>query len=403
MKWFRNARFGMFIHWGVYSVRGAGECRVYRSRIAFSDYRADALRFLAEKYDPDNWTRLAKEAGMKYMVLTSKHLDGFCLFQTETTDFCAPKIGPRKDLVREYVNACRRNGLKVGLYYNLRDFACPEYDYGPGDSRWNPYVDRVHTQIKELLTNYGRIDLLWIDQSSPDPVYEKAIRAKTLGRMIYRLQPECVVTRVFGKAAFGLYKVYEGTLVGSDPGVPFESCDTFNNNWGYHGLDRNWKTVELLAKKIATCAHHGGNYLLNVGPMADGTIPSICQKRLRELGGWMRRNAEALYDVDPHPFNYADQTLSTGRNKSAYIFLVPEGEPERYRPEDGAVIAGIGNRVLSVSFLSDGTKIPFCQKADHLELKPLPKKMPDRILPVIKLCLDGKPRGVRNKWWHCGI
>lgn len=392
----------MFIHWGVYSVRGVGECFPYRGRIPFSEYREYAKRFRAEKYDPDSWARLAKEAGMKYMVLTSKHLEGFCLFQTETTDFCAPKSGSRRDLVREYVNACRRNGLKVGLYYNLRDFSSPAYDYDPKDSRWKPYVDRVHAQIKELLTNYGRIDLFWIDQSSHDPVYEKGLRAKKLGRMIYRLQPECVVTRVFGKEAFGLYTVYEQNIVGCDPGVPFESCDTFNKNWGYHGLDKNWKTVEVLARNIATCAHHGGNYLLNVGPKADGTIPPICQQRLRELGRWTHRNAEALYDVEPHPFNYADQTLSTGHNKSAYIFLVPEGAPARNRPADGTVIAGIGNRVLTVTFLANGTKIPFHQKGDRLELKPLPKKMPDRILPVIKLGLDGKPKGRRDKWWHCG-
>lgn len=402
LKWFLESRFGMFIHWGVYSVPASGECLSYRSRIPHGEYRRRyAGRFRAEKYDPDQWAALAKHAGMRYMVLTARHLEGFCLWNTATTDFSATKIGPFQDLVAGYVRACRKVGLKVGLYYNLRDLSMECYGDGPGHPGWRPYVERVHEQLRELLSNYGRIDLLWLDQTSEDPGLVRDMQVDNLKRMIWRLQPHLVCTRAFGKKGFGDYLVFEQTI-GNPNNMPWELCETFNRNWGYHGLDRNWKSASYIARRIATCAHLGGNYLLNVGPRSDGTIPEPCIRTLKEIGNWVTVNARAIYGCKPGPFLYADQTLSTARGNTAFIFLPKEATPSRYYVRDGCVIAGIGNRVRRVCLLANGENIPFHQQEDRIILR-LPARMPDKILPVAALELDGQPRGVRRAWWHCGI
>lgn len=403
LEWYRRARFGMFIHWGVYSVPASGECLAYRAHIPHEEYRRYAAAFRAERYRPEEWAALAREAGMRYMVLTARHLDGFCLFNTKTTDFCATRIGPQRDLVAPFVAACRQAGLKVGLYYNLRDLSDPAYDYGPGDRRWKPHVRRVHTQFEEILTQYGRIDVLWIDQTSSDPTFMKAMEVTSLGQMIRRLQPEMVVSRACGAKGFGDFDIHEKHASGNLQGRLWELCDTFNQNWGYHALDKDWKSVLQMACTLATCAHSGGNYLLNVGPKPDGVIPAACVSRLRAIGRWTARNAAAIYDVEPHPFDFADQTLSVARGNIAYIFMVDgQGCPHRNRPQDKCVIAGIGNRVRAACFLGDPAPLAFAQKEDRLILD-LPRRLPDRVLAVLKLELDGKPRGLRTRWWHCGI
>ena len=403
MKWFVKARFGMFIHWGVYSVPASGECITFRSRIPHEEYRRKyAHRFRAERYDPVEWAALAKEAGMKYMVLTTRHLEGFCLWDTETTDFCATKMGPKRDLVAEYAKACRKAGLKVGFYYNMRDMSYPSYDYRAGDKRWQPYVERIHAQFREILSNYGRVDILWIDQAIDEPLHMEELGVAKLSRMIRRLQPHILVSGGFSEGRFKDFGRFEKAVGSPRKGAPWESCDTFNDNWGYHGLDRNWKSAGVIARKLACCAHLGGNYLLNVGPKPDGTIPAPCVKTLKEIGKWTAMNAEAVYGTDPAPFLYADQTLSVSRGNTAYIFLQEECVPSRCRVKDGCVIAGIGNRVRSASLLADGQPVPFTQVEDRLILR-LPARMTDKILPVLKLRLDGKPRGWRRYWWHCGI
>ena len=198
--WFSDAAIGMFIHWGVYSVLGRGEWVMHQEKMPLHEYDKNISLFKADKYNPDKWVRLAKSAEMRYMVLTTKHHDGFCLFNTLTTDRNAVKQGPKRDLVQEYVEACRLHGLKVGLYFSLPDWSIQGFNEGPDKAAgkgWNSYVKLVHEQVRELCANYGKIDILWYD-SAPNlngdaPVNHKSIRSHELNDMVRKLQPDIMI------------------------------------------------------------------------------------------------------------------------------------------------------------------------------------------------------------------
>lgn len=322
-EWFRRDRFGMFIHWGLYAIPARGEWVRSTEEIPPEDYEYLQNEFDPVNYDPKQWAKLAKEAGMKYAVLTTKHHDGFCLFDTKTTDFKA-----NRDLVREFVDAFRAEGIRVGLYYSIIDWHHPDFPhYGDlnhpmrnhpecsSENRdFDRYLEYMFAQIRELCTNYGKIDIFWFDYSYEDMVGEKW-HATELVKMVRELQPDVLMDNRLEVGGHGF-----GSLITENPTaycgdfvspeqiippagicdyagvpVPWEACITMNGHWGYCATDGYFKTAGMLVKKLVECVSKGGNLILNVGPDATGEIPPQSIAVLKELGAWMHRNGKSVY------------------------------------------------------------------------------------------------------------
>jgi alpha-L-fucosidase len=383
VEWFSQARFGMFIHWGVYSIPARGEWVGLVERIQADEYEPLAKRFNPKKYHPEEWVSLAQEAGMKYMVLTTRHHDGFSLFDSEVSKFTAPKTAAKKDLVAEYVEACRKKGMRIGFYYSLLDWRYPAYFSGPekDPKGWAKFLEYVHTQVKELCTNYGRIDVLWYDGAWPWNA--EAWQSAKLNTMVRKLQPHILINNR-SQLPEDFDTPEQQISAPKDLKRAWETCMTINDNWGYSAGDQNWKSTRQLIYNLVHCATGAGNYLLNVGPKRDGTIPSQSIKRLKEIGRWMKVNGESIYRSEHCPFGGGMIGLTTARGSTVYLHIL------RW-PGKEATIAGIKNKVLSAHILPTGAKAKVIQKDDRLFLRGLPTKAPDSYDSVIVMELDGKP------------
>ncbi len=382
-EWFDQARFGMFIHWGLYSILGRGEWVRYIERTPSSEYEKLALKFNAENYRPEELVSLAQGAGMKYMVLTTRHHEGFSLFDSEVSDFTAPKTAAKRDLVAEYVEACRKKGMRIGFYYSLLDWRYRAYWDGPrkNPDRWAEYLNYVHTQVRELCSNYGKIDVLWYDGGWPWSAEDW--RSSELNAMVRKLQPDILINnRSWLPEDFDTPEQH--TTAPSDPNRMWESCMTMNDSWGYSKGDRNWKSVRQLIYNLVICAGNRGNYLLNVGPRADGGIPRPSIVRLKKIEKWMKVNGESIYESERSPF-IVSVGLSTAKGNTVYLHIF------RW-PGREITIANVKNRVLSGRILTTGRKIEVAQKEDRVFLRNLPRKAPDPYNSVIAVELDGKPQ-----------
>jgi len=308
MKWWREARFGMFIHWGVYSVPagtykgkqigGIGEWIMNRGKIPVAEYKQFARQFNPVRYDPDAWVRLAKEAGMKYLVITSKHHDGFALFDSAVTDWDVVDATPYgKDLLAPLAEACRKHGIKLGFYYSqAQDWNHPGGAAAGG--HWDPaqdgdmdaYIRNIAApQVAEILSNYGKIAVLWWDT----PTNMNRRRADML-RPLIQLQPGIITNNRLGGGYGGDLSTPEQHIPATGiPGRDWETCMTMNNTWGFKSYDHNWKSTETLIRNLVDIASKGGNYLLNVGPTSLGEIPQPSIERLKEIGKWMKVNGSS--------------------------------------------------------------------------------------------------------------
>ena len=327
-EWFRESRFGMFIHWGLYSILGRGEWVRSAERISSEDYDFYLEQFNPERFDPHKWAKAAKEAGMKYMILTAKHHDGFCLFDSKYTDFKSTNTKIKKDLVREFIDAAREEGLKVGLYYSLIDWRHKDYPkyndlYHPmrgnenfinEEVNFDNYLSYMHSQVEELVTNYGKLDILWFDFSY-DKMFGEVWKAKELIDMVRKHQPNVIIDNRLETSGGGF-----GSIVTENPSpycgdfvspeqivphegirnykgdiVPWELCLTMNNNWGYNPTDNLYKPGSVLIRKLVECVSKNGNMLLNVGPTAKGVINQPSLDILDEFAKWMSANGESIY------------------------------------------------------------------------------------------------------------
>ena len=332
VAWFTQARFGMFIHWGLYAIPARGEWVRSVEEMPKEDYMPFFHQFNPVDFDPKQWARAAKEAGMKYVVLTAKHHDGFCLFDSQYTDFKSTNTKCGRDLVREYVDAVRAEGLKVGFYYSLLDWYHDDYPhygdkqhpmrddpaYGNEGRDFDRYLTYMHNQVRELCENYGKIDILWFDFSYEDQynvMRGEKWKATELVTMVRQLQPGVIIDNRlevsgegFGSMWEGNPTPYHGDFVSPEQIIPpqgiqdkqgrdlvWEACVTMNNNWGYCEYDRFYKPAPMLIKKLVECVSKGGNMLLNVGPDAKGNIPPQSQAILKEIGAWMKRNSKSIY------------------------------------------------------------------------------------------------------------
>jgi len=382
-EWFNQARFGMFIHWGVYSVPARGEWVRYVERIPLGEYERLAWKFNPKKYKPEEWVDLALEAGMRYMVLTTRHHDGYSLFDSEVSDSTAPKTAAKRDLVAEYVEACRKKGMRIGFYYSLLDWRYPAYFEGPkkDPNGWAKFREYVHTQVRELCTNYGKIDVLWYDGWWPWTAEDW--RSAELNAMVRKLQPDILINNRSGLPEdFGTPE--QKIEPSADVNYKWETCMTMNDNWGYSEADHNWKSVQQLIMNLVYCAKDGGNYLLNVGPKSDGTIPLPSVKRLKRIDKWMDINSESVYGTERCPQYSSMIGVTTAKEAIAYHHVL------RW-PGREITISGVKNKVLSAQILATGKNVKVKQEADRVFFRNLPRKAPDRIDSVIKMELDGKP------------
>ena len=316
VEWYQDARFGMFIHWGLYAIPARGEWVRSVEQMPEEEYLPFFDEFDPVDYDPKKWAKAAKEAGMKYAVLTAKHHDGFCLYDSKLTDFKATNTKAGRDLVAEYLDAFRAEGIKVGLYYSIIDWHHPDYPhYGDKihplrnceaekdvERDFDRYLEYMHGQVKELCTQYGKIDVMWFDFSYDEMTGEKW-KATELVNMIRSYQPDVIIDNRlevsgegFGSLATDEPNVYSGDFVSPEQIIPphglkdeagrnlvWEACITMNDNWGYCAKDKNFKPASMIIKKLVECVSKGGNMLLNVGPDAKGNIPCESVRILKEI------------------------------------------------------------------------------------------------------------------------
>ena len=390
LKWFQEARFGMFVHWGLYSQLGRHEWVMNRERIPVKEYEKLADTWKPKRRPARQWARLAKKAGMKYMVMTTKHHEGFCLWDTRQTDYNAAKCGPGRDLVQEYVDACREFGLKIGFYYSLMDWHHPDGARCARDETARKrFLKFTKGCVRELCSNYGKIDILWYDVSWPlrSPKLWDSAR---MNSMVRRLQPDILINNRSQLAEdFG---TPEGRVTPEGKGRAWEACMTFNGSWGYMPCAIDWRSAREILDMLRTAAGGGGNLLLNIGPAPDGSVPQEAIGPLTTIGKWTAKNGEALYGkvdrVDGRMEGMPTGQWST-KGRTAYFWCSrwPGGE---------LVIGGLRTKVRRASFLATGKRIALEQQGQRLILKRLPGSNPDRIagVCVIKLECKSRPRQV---------
>jgi len=400
-RWFSEARFGMFIHWGLYAIPARGEWVRSNERIPQEDYLEYFREFSAKEYNPREWARLAKKAGMKYAVLTAKHHDGFCLWDTKLTDFKATNTPAGRDLVKEYLDAFRAEGIRVGLYFSIIDWRHPDYPhfgdrqhpmrdnpaYGNENRNFDRYLEFMHGQIRELLTGYGKLDIMWFDFSYTDANNDMRgakWKAQELINMVRSLQPHLITdNRLEGSGE------HSGTILSANPSdfagdfacpeqmipprgivnelgdpVPWEACITLNNHWGYCAADNHWKPADMVIRMLAECVSKNGNLLLNVGPDAKGRIPPASVEILEKVGNWMANNGESIYGCGISGYEKPEWGRFTQKGNKLYAHVM-EAET------GGICLHKLAGKIEKMRLLSDGSEIK--SGAKHWNLTEYPE------------------------------
>ncbi len=449
MQWWREARFGMFIHWGVYAVpagnfrgqkiKNIGEWIMNRGKIPVAEYQQYAAQFNPVLYNPDEWVKAAKEAGMKYIVITAKHHDGFALFGSHASKWNVVDATPyKKDLLTPLADACRREGIKLGFYYSQAqdwnnpggavarktasegwanpDSALIDAYTKEHEGHWDPaqttktmsqYIDDVAVpQVKELLSNYGEVAVLWWD--TPTGMTDEF--AAKLNALL-KMQPAIITNDRLKRPNYpGDYKTPEQRIpnLAELDGKDWETCMTMNETWGYKSDANNWKSTAALVHNLVDIASKGGNYLLNVGPKADGSFPQQSIDLLKGIGAWMKINSEAIYGTKASPFGLFTwgrcTKKETGKNTVLYLTVFDW-------PANGQlVLPPVNNKIITASLLANSRRLQTTSGPTGLTVV-LPATAPDAIASVIKLTIKGSvpasvqvnqrgslpPAGSRNK------
>jgi len=382
MEWWHEAKFGMFIHWGLYSVLGRHEWAMETEGIPVAEYEQLAGRFRPKRGFAQEWAKLAKRAGMKYMVLTSKHHDGFCLFDTKLTDYCAPKRAAGRDLCAEYLEAARAEGLRVGFYHSLMDWHHPDGARCLEDEAARKrYVTYLHGQIRELCTNYGKLDILWYDVSWP--LSAEGWESKKMNRMVFRLQPDIIVNN--RNKLPGDFSTPEQHITAEPAGRAWESCMTMNESWGYHAADDNWKSPKQIVRNLVTCARDGGNYLLNIGPRPDGSVPAASVRVLDAVGDWMDRYGHTIHGAERCQVRTSRFANFSRKGKTLYVHV-------HAWPGSTMNIGGLRTKVRSAKLLPRGKKVAFAQDRFRVQLTGLPENAPEKLVSVLELECASVPK-----------
>lgn len=429
MAWWRDAKFGMFIHWGIYAqfagvykgheqLRGGAEWIMNRSKIPVAEYQAMAKSFNPVKYDPEGWVRMAKDAGMKYLIITAKHHDGFALFNSRASEWDITDATPYgKDLLKPLAAACKKYGIKLGFYYSqAQDWNNPggsaarkemrEGWLNPDSAKidaytlankghWDPaqmtrtfeqYIDEVAVpQVKELMTNYGDIAVLWWDTPT-NMTDEAALKLQAA----LKTQPHIITNDRLKRPNFpGDTKTPEQKIPSQAEldGMDWETCMTMNGTWGFRTLDKKWKSTETLIRNLVDIASKGGNYLLNIGPKPDGTFPQESVDRLKAIGVWMKINSESIYGTKSSPL----VPLSWGRctRKETQKGTILYFSVFNWSANGQLIVPGLKNRVLSATLLASKAKLKTERKGNDMVIN-VPAIAPDEIATVIKVEFENK-------------
>ncbi|HSB54740.1 MAG TPA: alpha-L-fucosidase [Gemmatimonadales bacterium] len=411
MTWWREARFGMFIHWGLYSILGGewggrtdyAEWIRNNAHIPLREYDKLVARFNPVRFDADQWLSIAMDAGVGYLTITTKHHDGFALFDSKLTDFCIRSTPFKRDIMREIAAACRRHGVRPCWYHSIMDWHHPDYlprraweaeTRSAAGAKYARFIPYLHGQVRELLTNYGDIGVMWFDGQWEESWTQE------MGKALYRhckaLQPNVIVNnRVNGWSPvpvteLGDFRTPEQEVPATGwPGVDWESCITMNRNWGYNSHDHDFKSVDQLIGLLVETASKGGNLLLNVGPKPDGTFPDESVERLRAMGAWMKVNGEAIRGTTASPFAEAPFRATSKPNR-LYLFL---GQ----WPAGALLVPGLRTPVQQATLLADPSHQPLpCSSSDAGVTITLPATSPPSPWPVLCLEFDRTPEVVNH-------
>ncbi|MFH1569348.1 MAG: alpha-L-fucosidase [Gemmatimonadota bacterium] len=396
MEWWHQARFGMFVHWGLYSQLGRHEWVMNRERIPMAEYEQLAQTWKVKPRPAREWARLARKAGMKYMVMTTKHHEGFCLWDTKMTDYNAVRCAPGRDLVQEYVDACREFDLKIGFYYSLMDWHHPD---GVRCARSEParrrFIDFTHGCVRELMSNYGKIDILWYDVSWPlsSPELWESRKMSGLAR---RLQPGLIVNnRAQLPEDFG---TPEEHISAAEEGRAWEACMTFNGSWGYmpYALPEDWHSSRDVLLMVQQVTSGGGNLLLNIGPAPDGSVPPEATERLVPVGKWLAKYGDACVygDVDRAQMEFMPLGRWTRKGRTLYFWC------SRW-PGEEITFGGFRSKLARAKLararlLPTGKRLRVWQQGEQIKLSGMPKKNPDPIasIAVIEMEFASQPRQI---------
>lgn len=411
LEWFRAAKFGMFIHWGLYAklagswngeeVADIGEQIMRFGKIPVDAYREIAREFNPVRFDAERWVSLAREAGMRYIVITAKHHDGFAMYHSKCSPYNIVDATPfGRDPMKELAAACQRQGMKLCFYYShVQDWDDPDGFTKGGhwdasippveDQAFERYMDRkAILQVAELLTGYGPIGLLWYDTPGDLSDYN----ATRFENLVHAIQPECIVgPRVSSNPDIGDYIGYGDNQVPTQANTrPWETCATMNDTWGFKAQDHNWKPVDRLLRLLVSIVSKGGNYLLNVGPTAEGEIPGESVIRLRDMGKWLSGNGEAVYGTSGCLLKQAPEWGAvTGAEGKLYLHLF-DWVPGEF------ILTGLQNKVRAVKCLASGEALAFSQhthSGPNIEVLSiaLPENAPDTYVSVLALDIEGMP------------
>jgi alpha-L-fucosidase len=396
-QWFEGARFGLFIHWGVYSVLGDGEWVMNIKQIPVRQYEKLPAFFNPVEFDPAEWVKIAKEAGMKYITITSKHHDGFAMWDSKISDYNIVKKTPyRKDILKMLADECRKEGIKLFFYHSQLDWHHPDYfprgntgrDTGrPEAGEWFRYLDYMDAQLTELLTNYGEVGGIWFDGMWDKKNADWRLQ-KTYG-LIHKLQPGALVGSNHHLTPFEGedFQMFEKDLPGHNTTgfspeqkigtLPKETCETINNSWGFNLKDENHKSKKDLVQYLVKAAGYGANFLLNVGPMPNGKIQPEHASRLKEIGEWLKLYGETIYGTARGPLSAREWGVTTQRENKVYVHILKWDD-------ESLVVPSWGKKIKSARLFTDKTTVKFSENEFGITLK-IPKEKFDPIDTVVEL------------------
>jgi alpha-L-fucosidase len=406
MQWWRDARFGLFIHWGLYSIpagewrgvktRGVGEWIMHDMQIPDADYSKLAEKFNPQHFDANRWVSIAKDAGMKYIVITTKHHEGFSLFDSKFTDYDVMSTPFKRDVMKELADATRAQGLKIGWYHSILDWHDPN---AQKESTFPDYEWRLRSQVTELLTNYGDVGVMWFDGEWIEPWNDQ--RGEAMYKLCRSLQPDVIVNNRVGKKRAGMGGFTKSGGFAGDyatpeqqipqtvpPGLDWETCMTINGTWGYKSDDATWKSAEVLLRNLIDIASKNGNFLLNVGPTADGDFPQEAIDRLHAMGRWLAVNGDAIYGTEGTPFPAKlPWGRATQRPGKVYLHVFDW-------PADQKLLVPLKTKPTKAYLMAARNQLLDIEESDGGILVQLPERAPDAVASVIVLDVEGKPEVV---------
>ena len=416
MEWWREARFGLFIHWGLYAVPAGewknqttyGEWIRSQAQIPIEEYDKFLGQFNPVKFNAEDWVKMTRGAGMKYIVITSKHHDGFALFDSKVSDFDVMSTPYKNDILKELADACRKYEIKMCFYHSIMDWHHPDYlprriwenNRSTEGADFERYIKYLKAQLKELLTNYGDVAVLWFDGEWENTWADK--RGIDLYNYVRSIQPKIIINNRVGASRNDLQGFTKGGGFAGDfgtpeqqipatgmPGIDWETCMTMNDNWGYNKNDKNWKSTKQILQMLADIASKGGNYLVNIGPTAEGLFPKEGVDRLKEIGNWMKINSESIYGTKASPFENitwgrcTQKEIKGGTRLFLHVFNWPDNGK--------LIVPGIFNKVKKAFLLSDATNSLVSNRNEYdIEIE-VPNEAPDKINSVVVLDIIGKP------------